>query len=356
MLRPTCLLLLLAFAGVCGGSHASSRWSAIDADLALPDGLRQMLPAAAKDRRRDEFQRMQALVTFMVTDNGLGLRYQEHPTYGIAESLELRRVNCLSFTMMFVAMARASGLNAFAQASDDALTMRVLDGTLYRATHVNAGIEVQDRIYTVDVGSQTVVVARRPQRISDARTVALLRNNHAVEHLLQGEHAKADETINAAIALDGSNAAIWNNAGVVHWRAGRRDAAERAYSQALKLQRDHVGALSNLVALHRASGASDQLARYQKRLLRAQASDPFSQFHAAQSLAESGAHAAAIEHYQRAIRLLPGEPLFHRGLAQTYQDQGNAVAAERARERANRIEARQASRRRIRDAAEPGPG
>lgn len=356
MLRLTCLMLLLTFTAAGGVGHAAARSSPIEAELALPDSLKQMLPAEARDRRRDEFQRMQALVKFMVTDNGLGLRYQEQPTYGIEESLEMRRVNCLSFTMLFVAMARASGLNAFAQASDDALTMRELDGTLYRATHVNAGIEVQDRIYVVDVGSQAVVVGRRPQRISDARTVALLRNNHAVEHLLQGEHAKADETIHAAIALDASNAAIWNNAGVVHWRAGRRDAAERAYLKALKLQRDHVGALSNLVALHRAGGASEPLARYEKRLLRAQASDPFSQFIVAQSLAVSGAHDAAIAHYQRAIRLLPGEPQFHRGLAQAYQDQGDAVAAERARERASRIEARQASRRRIRDVGEPGSG
>lgn len=356
MFRVTCLLLLLSIAGACDVSHATSRGTAIDAELALPDGVRQMLPAEAKDRRRDEFQRMQSLVEFMVADDGLALRYQEHPTYGIAESLALRRVNCLSFTMIFVAMARASGLDAFAQASDDALTMRVLDGALYRATHVNAGIQAHDRTYTADVGAQAVVAGRRPQRISDARTVALLRNNHAVEYLLQGDHARANETINAAIALDASNAAIWNNAGVVHWRAGRSEAAERAYLRALKLQGDHVGALSNLVALYRAGGAVDRLGRYEKRLQRAQASDPFSQFLAAQSLAGSGAHAAAIEHYQRAIRLLPGEPLFHRGLAQAFQDHGDAASAERSRERASRIEARQAARRRIRDAGEPGPG
>lgn len=356
MVRSTCLLLLLAIAGACDVSHATSPTDAVNAELALPDGFGQRLPAEAKDRRRDQFQRMQSLVEFMLADDGLALRYQEQPTYGIAESLALRRVNCLSFTMMFVAMARASGLNAFAQASDDALSMRVLDGTLYRATHVNAGIDVHGRTYTVDVGSQAVVVARRPHRISDARTLALLRNNHAVEQLLQGDHVRAVETINAAIALDASNAAIWSNTGVIHWRAGRRDAAERAYLQALKLQGDHVGALSNLVALYRASGAIDRLGRYQKRLQRAQASDPFSQFLAAQSLAVSGAHAAAIDHYQRAIRLLPGEPLFHRGLAQAYQDLGDAAAAERSRARASTIEARQAARRRIRDAGEPGPG
>ena len=82
-------------------------------------------------------------------------------------------------------MARASGLKAFAQASDNALSMRMLDGTLFRATHVNAGVLIDGEHHSVDVGWRGVAAGREPRRISDARTVALLRNNHAVEHLLQ---------------------------------------------------------------------------------------------------------------------------------------------------------------------------
>ena len=93
-----------------------------------------------------------------------------------------------------------------------------------------------------------------------------------------------------------------------------------------------------------------------KRLQRAQAADPFSQFLIAQGFADSGAYAAAVAHYRRAIRLLPDEPQFHRSLADAYQKQGDTAAAERARHRASILEARQDSRRGIRDAADPGPG
>ena len=190
MWRVLCVLLLLACAGGRDAVAATPR-PGIEAALALPDELRGMLPVGVLDRSAGDAVRMQRLVDFMIADDGLGLRYQEQPTHGIAESFALRRVNCLSFTMMFVAMARAAGLSAYAQASDDALAMRVLDDTLYRATHVNAGIHAGGKHYSVDVGWQSILAGRQPQRISDARLVAMLHNNHAVERLLAGEYAAA---------------------------------------------------------------------------------------------------------------------------------------------------------------------
>jgi tetratricopeptide (TPR) repeat protein len=301
---------------------------------------------------------MQALVDFMIADDGLALRYLEQPTLGIDESFARRQVNCLSFTMMFVAMARAVGIDAFAQASDDALAIRVIDDTLYRATHVNAGVQIGHARHTVDVGWRAILAGREPRRIDDARLVAMLHNNHAVESLLRGQPEAASASIAAALALDPANPTVWSNAGVVHWRAGRNGEAERAYLRALALRRDHVGALSNMVALQRMAGSAVRLAMFEKRLQRAQAGDPFSQFVIAQSLAGTGRDDEAVAHYLRAIRLLPGEPRFHRSLAEVYQRQGKASASERARQRAERLEARQASRRGIREAATatPEPG
>src|SRR3546814_8705900 len=87
---------------------------------------------------------------FMVAEDGLALHYLEQPTYGIAESYARREVNCLSFTMMFIALARAAGVDAYAQMSGDTLAMRLVDDTLMRAKHVKAGIDANRQQYTVD--------------------------------------------------------------------------------------------------------------------------------------------------------------------------------------------------------------
>lgn len=360
MLRVVAFLLIFACVGdgfaQSVGAIAPAASAQVGAAMTLPDELRGALETRMSEPGLSAEARVRRLVDFMVADDGLALRYEEQPTYGIAESFARRKVNCLSFTLMFIAMARASGMRAFAQASDDALAMRVLGDTVYRATHVNAGVEIDGRDYTVDVGWRSLLAVRKPRTIADAQLVALLHNNNAVETLLSGDKAQAAARIEAALALDPASATIWSNAGVAHWRSGRRDAAERAYLQALKLQRDHLGALSNLVGLYRDAGATRLAEGYAKRLQRAQAVDPFSQFLIAQALVGSGAYDDAVAHYRRAIRLLPDEPQFHRSLADAYLKQGNATAAERARNRAGRLEAQRASQRGIRDAADPGPG
>src|SRR5690606_26109546 len=107
MFRAMLFLLLLALAGAAraGATAPDDRASAarVQAAMALPDGLRQALPALELDRL-PELDRVRRLFEFMVSEEGLGLRYLEQPTYGIAESYERREVNCLSFTMMFIAL------------------------------------------------------------------------------------------------------------------------------------------------------------------------------------------------------------------------------------------------------------
>ena len=358
MRRMAMLLLLLASAGHAGIAVATPALpdAQTQAAFVLPEALRLAFAARQPEARASELERVQDLVDFMVGDDGLALRYQELPTLGIAGSYEQRRVNCLSFTLMFIALARASGLEARAQASGDALAMRVLDDTVFRTSHVNAGVRIDGRWHSVDVAWRSLVATREPEAITDAQAAALLHNNNAVEHLVRGDKAMATAQIEAALVLDPASATAWSNAGVVHWRSGRHEAAERAYLRALQLQRDHIGALGNLVGLYRGSGDAQRADAYEKRLQRAQAIDPFSQFLIAQAFAQSGAYDEAIAHYRRAIRLMPDEPEFHRNLADAYDKQGKADAAERARQRAGTLDARRASQRAIRTVDDPASG
>ena len=330
--------------------HPILSWEAqVNAEMALPDELRLALAKLDLNRGVPSLDRVRRLYEFMVGEDGLALHYREQPTFDIAGSYERREVNCLSFTMMFIALARASGLDAYAQASGDALAMRVIDDTLYRTRHVKAGVDIDGLQYTVDVGWRSVVAEDRPKRISDRELVALLHNNNAVEKLMAGDNSGASVETARMLALDSGSATIWNNAGVVHWRSGHREAAEHAYMKALELEKGHMEALSNLVVLYRASGEARTAAKYERSLQRARASDPFSQFLLAQRLTGQGAYEEALAHYRRAIRLLPNEATFYRGMAEAYLRQGDASAAQRSLNRAESIELRKYSQRGIQD-------
>lgn len=322
----------------------------IAAELTLPSPLREQLATRLSAPGLSDADRVQRLLDFMIADDGLALRYREQPTLGLDEVYATRQVNCLSFTLMFVAMARLQGLEAFAQATEQALAVEVVGDTLFRATHVNAGVLIDGREYTVDVGWRAVLAGHPPRRIGDAQAVALLRNNEAVERLLQGDVGSATPLIASALALDPASAMIWNNAGVIHGRAGQPEAAEQAYLRALALRRSHLGALTNLVLLYRTRGSETQRKLFEARLERAQDQDAFTQFLLARKLVEAGAYDDAIKRYRRAIRLMPDEPAFHHGLAETYRMQGRESAAARSRQRAENLESRRARRGGIRRA------
>ncbi|MFT3806852.1 tetratricopeptide repeat protein [Arenimonas sp.] len=336
------LLLGLWPALVCAAvpARGDASRTQIDAALALPSVLREQTRERLPSVGLTDGERVQRLLDYMIADEGLGLRYREQPSLDVSEAYATRQVNCLSFTLLFVAMARTQGFDAFVQATDQALAMELVGDTLLRATHVNAGVMIDGREYTVDVGWRALLAGHPPKRISDAQAVAMLRNNEAVERLQQGDAVGAMPLIESALALDPDSAMAWSNAGVIRSRAGQRDSAEQAYLQALKLRRTHLGALSNLVLLYRSTGAEKQRLAYEARLERAQSQDPFTQFLIARQLVGAGAYEDAVARYRRAIRLMPDEPAFHRGLAEAYRLQGRDSAAERSRHRADNLYSR----------------
>src|SRR5690606_27777641 len=162
MLRTLLVLLLACSGGIAlhadaAPSRASQEDARVQAAMAVPEDLRQAVAALELDRAGiPQLDRVRRLFEFMVAEDGLGLHYQEQPTYDISGSHAQRKVNCLSFTMMFIALARSVGINAYAQASQDALAIRVVDDTVFRAKHVKAGVDIEGTQYTVDVGWRSV--------------------------------------------------------------------------------------------------------------------------------------------------------------------------------------------------------
>lgn len=306
--------------------------------MAVPPELRAQFQQQVVRPGGSQIQHLERLVAFLFRDSGLGMAYEHDATYTVEQAYRTRKANCLTFTLLAVALAREAGLKAYGQEIEETLAWHQEGNTIYRSSHVNAGVMAQQhRRFTVDVASDSVIARHPPHSISDQRLLAHYYTNRAVELVGDDQLEAAAPYVAMSLQLDPHYAARWSNAGVFHLRAGDLEAAERHYQRALALDPENAPALFNLVALHRRTGDQTHAAAFERRLEKVQRKDPFHQFLKAVDHEKKGDYARALEHYQRAIKLYGNEHRFHFGLARTYLQLGDARRAGKALARAHAL-------------------
>ncbi len=311
--------------------------NAADAPVETPAQVMALSPEL-RTRLQDEViagvksprARFNRLLHLVFEPGGLNLVYQDDATRSVAQTYATRTANCLSFTMLFIALARAAGLEAHAQEIRETLAWKQDSGLFYRVDHVNTVVRVAGDDYLVDILRDSVIALREPAIVSDQRLLAHYYNNLAMADLAQDRIAPATKEMDTALALDANYANNWNNAGVLHLRNGDEAAAEQAYAKALALEPDNTSALANMLHLVQRRGDSEREQSLRAQLDRLQQSDPFFHFLQAEEDEQAGDWTHAIEHYQRAIRLHGGEPRFYAALAHAYAASGDTRSAIRA--------------------------
>lgn len=310
---------------------------AIEEVMALPSELVQRVADQVVAPSRSDPQRLQRLVDVMFGADGLGMQYQDDATSTVEHAYLTRKANCLTFTLLFIALAREAGLDAYAQEIDETLAWHQQDSTIYRTNHVNAGIRVATRRYTVDVGSDSLIARHPPKRVSDQRLLSHFYNNRAADLMEERALGDAARYMHIALQLDPGYANSWSNQGVLLLRQGELTKARLAYRRALAIEPSHPAALFNMLALAQLTGAASDEAEYRGRLERVQARDPFHHFLLATDHEHHGRHALAVTHYRRAIHLHGREHRFHFGLARAYLQLGELQLAERSLRRAQAL-------------------
>lgn len=315
------------------------------AEPATPDQV-MALPAELRARLHDEVladhpssqQRLDRLVTFMFSPDGLGMTYEEEANHTVTESYTERTANCLSFTILFIALAREAKLDVFPQEIEQTLSWRQQDGTLFLTNHVNAGVRVPGgRLFTVDVAGANVIARDRPKPITDRRLLGHYYNNLAVARLEEADYAGGLTFMARALDFDPAYASHWSNSGVLHVRSGDMPAAERDYRRALSIDPRNASALFNFANLAQRGGDHSREYEFRQRLAEVQRTDPFHHFLLAATYEQAGDLTRAIRHYRRAIQLHPDEHRFYSALANAYLKSGQMRRAVRALTRAQAL-------------------
>ena len=305
--------------------------------LAIPASLRAALQERVISRSPPGEPRMRRLAEFLFDTDGINLLYEHDADFTVAQAWDTRKANCLTFTLLTVALAREAGLEAYGQEISKTLSWYSEGDTVYFSNHVNVGIRIGVHRYTLDVASDRVLSKDPPEKIDDQRLLAIHYSNRAANLLAANRLADADAYSEAALRSDGRYATAWSNAGVLRLRQGRGDEAEAAFLHALELDRSHDGALANLALLYGNRGDHARQAEYNRRIERIRERNPFHYFMLAVDDEKRGDYAGAADHYRRAIKLYDGEHRFHFGLARAYLHLGESAKAGMALRRAQEV-------------------
>lgn len=268
-------------------------------------------------------------------DKGLlSIDYNAGATWTVRQTFNRRQGNCLSFTMLFVALAREAGLRVGYEMVDVPPNWSTDSGFLVLAKHINARVTAgRDRGYAVDFDVEDFRGDYGRHAVSDRYALALFYTNRGAEALLAGDYRASFANFRQAIETDSRVPGAWVNLGMLYSRLERRDYAESAYLQALNVEPDEPSALTDLAAFYTKVGDAEQAEIYRKRVHRYQQQNPYYHYFLAREAYKQKHFAEALDSIDRAIKLKRREPQFYflQGLAYDRLGRGDDAARSFAR-------------------------
>jgi tetratricopeptide (TPR) repeat protein len=316
---------------------ASALPTPISADeaLGLDDEMRAFVaPLKAID---DPVARLMRLREAMQQRGLFSIAYNNSWTRTARQTFHEREGNCLSFTMLFVALARAAGLDVRYQLVDVPRTFDSAGGVLIVDTHVNAAVLAPfGRKFFVDFNTVNFREKYPIRAISDRYALALFYNNLGAEAFVREEYARSFAMLRQAARTYADIPGIWVNIGVLYSRHGFHEHAEAAALRALEADPTEQSALANLVAVYTALGDTELAEEYQQRIRRYRDVNPYYHFGVAQVAYDDKRFEDALISLRSAIRLKRDEDEFYMLQGRAFTELGRpdrAVASfARARE------------------------
>ncbi len=300
--------------------------------------------AAHVDRGATDTLKFHQLISAIMDDKTFGVRYDE-TTRTAADTFRERRGNCLSFSNMFVAMARDVGLKVRYQEVDVPPDWTVDKETFVLNRHVDVVVDLERagrKVVDFNIGDFKASYEMR--EISDARARAHFYNNIGVDRMQAGDTASALWCFRRAIVEDdGRFALAWTNLGTLYLRNGHSAHAEAAFLQAVRIDDSSVVALSNLARLYEQLEDGERAAVCRKKVSHDRWRNPYYRYQLARQAFNDRAYDAAISHLKFAVNKRPTEDQFCYLLARSYRAKGDERAARRWLARGDELAARNAA-------------
>lgn len=274
-------------------------------------------------------------------DPEFAFTYEPDLTLTAADAFDSRRGNCMSFTALFVAMARSAGIRTFLMSVRREPEVDRVDDLVVVNRHVVAGYHggaSEVTIFDFFITTSGPYIQRRV--IDDVTATAMYHTNLGGAAIRHGDLESALRQLEVATTLAPEWAPGWINLGVARSRLGDVDGAFDAYGQALEAEPQNPSALTNIAFLYQQQGLNEE-AEVALRAAAHQTTNPYTLIAVADAEMVRGRYSVAAKHLRKARWWYRDEPEVQDALARLADLRGNAGEAEKHRRRA--AELRQSS-------------
>lgn len=284
---------------------------------------REVMPVRGEKRRLDK------IVELIFDRSVVGFDYSSTKTYTASETFELRSGNCLSYTAMFISMARYAGLNARFQEVSDFSDWSRQGGIVVFSSHMNSVVIIGTKFFEVDFQYRSEKKFWNRKVVDDRRAEAHYFNNIGSEALLKGDLSTAGTLLSRSIEHDGSFSYAWTNLGVLAKQKGEMKKAEAFFLKAIVLDRNNHTAKYNLAVLYELKGnikKAENLRSQIKKILRR---NPYYHFRLGIDQYDNNNFNDSIIHFKRAIKRDSKKSEFYIKLSAAYYKLGNFKMSEK---------------------------
>lgn len=302
--------------------------------LAVNDEMRAFLEKHIAGRNDDA--RKTELILKTLLGGGLKLHYNNLKTYTAEQAFREREGNCLSFTNLFIALAREAGVDARFQEVRIPPTWTADGGTFYYNLHINALVKLHHRQQIVDFDIQEFDNGFSRRRISDNTAAAQYYNNMGAYYLRKKDPVQAFRHARKAIQLRPNTGYFWTNLGTILRHAGDLQLAEQSYLVAIELS-EEPAAMSNLARLYKKLDKPELAREYEDRVKAFRLNNPYYLYaQAKQAYAEEN-YESTQELLRSAIRQLSDEHQFYRLQGLAWLKVGEARKAKKSFSKAAKV-------------------
>jgi Flp pilus assembly protein TadD len=288
--------------------------------------MKMFLDTHVRNRVTEE-DKLRALLHLIFDKDKLNMTYSNYQTMTPRQTFNARTGNCLSFTGMFIVMARYCHLYAQFQEVSDASSWAKHGKFMVYNRHMNSIVFIHGRKVEVDFNYQVDKNFKIIHRVSDRRGIAHYYNNLGAECLAMEKYDRARYYFMASIKMDPEFSQGLTNLGVLERVTGHYELAETYYLQSAKLNRFDYTPLMNLALLYNMQGKIREADRLTRKVRRFKERNPFYHYTLGRTSLDEKNYRDAISHFKRALRIHKTNPRFLVGLAAAYQMTGKLEKA-----------------------------